>query len=446
MRKSDEESLKLAREVLSFIESESLTEVQQKKIVADSIDNFTHFVNEGLLQGRKTVSNNYSFVEWEDSGVVIRDAQGNELIDCLGGYGVFLLGHRHPKVMRAIEAQLKRCVLHSQELVDPLRSYLSKLIAYITPGDLQNTYFVCSGSEANEMALKLARLVTGGSHFISTLTGFHGQSFGALSATGKRLFREPFQPLLSGFQHVAYGDAVAMEEAAKKIQKEGGVLAGIIVEPIQGEGGINIPPADYLPQLREICDRYECLLIVDEVQTGLGRTGKMFGVDLSKVVPDIMTLGKALSGGVVPIAAMVSKAKYWPKLEDNTSLLGTSTFGGNPLACAGAIASIKTILEEDIVGQAATKGDYILKNLKDIQGKCQDIMVNVRGRGMFIGMEFASNELGYKFTKQLFEDKILVGGTENNAKVIRFQPPVIISYEQIDKVLQSIRKHLGCCC
>ncbi|CAM5795877.1 MULTISPECIES: putrescine aminotransferase [Brevibacillus] len=442
-RKSREESLELASEILSFIESETLTVEQKKKIVSDSVENFTNHVTKAILAHRKSVSTDYSVVEWEDEGAIFRDTMGDEYIDCLGGYGVYLLGHRHPKVVKAVEAQLKRYALHSQEMVDPLRGYLSKLVAYITPGDLQHSYLVNCGTEANEMALKLARLATGKKCFISTERGFHGKTLFSLSASGKSTFREPYMPLVPGFQHVPFGDADAVEQAIRMLIATGETVAGVIVEPIQGEGGVNIPPDDYLPRLRQICDKYECLLIVDEVQTGMGRTGTLFGVDHWDVVPDIMTLGKAFGGGVMPIAAMVAKKKWWGKMEENPFLLGSSTFGGNPLCCAGAIAGIHTILADNIPQMAKEKGDYIMLRLNEIKEQYPEVMVDVRGRGLLIGMEFATNNLGYTLAKMLFGKKILVGGTINNATVIRIEPPAVISYEQIDYVLACIEEGIA---
>ncbi|MFD0693522.1 putrescine aminotransferase [Paenibacillus sp. GCM10027628] len=437
-RKTNAEAISLAEEILGFIESEQLTAEQKKQIVSDSVDNFANHVTKAILTHRKSVSTDFSVVEWEDEAAVFRDTMGEEYIDCLGGYGVYLLGHRHPKVVKAVEAQLKRYALHSQEMVDPLRGYLSKLVAYITPGDLQHSYLVNCGTEANEMAIKLARLATGKKWFISTENGFHGKTLGSLSASGKAKFREPYLPLVPGFQHVPYGNADAVEQAIRMLIATGETVAGVMIEPIQGEGGVNIPPDDYLPRLREICDRYECLLIADEVQTGMGRTGTMFGVDHWNVVPDIMTLGKAFGGGVMPIAAMVAKKKWWAPMEENPFLLGSSTFGGNPLCCAGAIAGIHTILSEGIPEMAKEKGDYMLKKLQEIQSRHSDMLVEVRGRGLLIGMEFATNQLGYELAKYLFAKKILVGGTINNATVIRLEPPAIISYEQIDRVLTCI--------
>lgn len=442
MRASLEEVLQESERVLNLIEAKTLDTEARQRIVADSLENFPLYVTKAVLEYRKSASDDYSVAEWEDEGAVFRDTTGQEYIDCLGGYGVYLLGHRHPNVVRAVKAQLDRYALHSQELIDPLRGYLSKLVAMITPGELRHSYLVNGGTEANEMALKLARLATGKTHFVSALNGFHGKTMGSLSASGKALFREPYLPLVPGFHHVPYGDADAVEQVIRSLIATGETVAGVVLEPIQGEGGVNVPPADYFPRVREICDRYECLLIVDEIQTGMGRTGKLFGIDHFDVVPDIMTLGKAFGGGVVPTAAMVAQPKLWARMEENPFLLGSSTFGGNPLVCAGAIAGIHTILKEDIPGQAAEKGDYILGKLSALQSQHPDLLREVRGKGLLIGMEYASHDAGFSVAKRLFARKVLVGGTLNNAKVIRIEPPAVISYEQIDAVIGALEESL----
>ncbi len=442
MRATVEEVLAESERILGLIESEQLTAAERDRIVTDSLENFPLYVTEAILKSRKSYSDQFSVAEWSDEGAVFRDTHGNEYIDCLGGFGVYLLGHRHPRIIRAVEKQLHRQALHSQELIDPLRGYLSKLVAMITPGDLQHSYMVNAGTEANEMALKLARLATGKKWFISTEKGFHGKTMGSLSATGKGLYRKPYLRSDPGFQHVPFGNAAAVEEAIRQLELTGETVAGVIVEPIQGEGGVNIPPDSYLPQLREICDRHQCLLIVDEIQTGMGRTGTLFASDYVGVTPDIMTLGKAFGGGVAPIACMVTKHKWWGQMEDNPFILGSSTFGGNPLCASAAIATIHTILEEDVPGIAAEKGGYFLQGLKAIQESYPDVMVEARGRGLLMGMEFANHETGYLVAKSMFNQRILVGGTLNNAQVIRIEPPYCISYEQIDQVLAGLNTAL----
>jgi putrescine aminotransferase len=433
----------LATRVLDFIERQDLTAAERQRIVDESVENFTNYVTRAILEHRKSVSDDYTVVEWEDGGAYFRDTHGNAYLDCLGGFGVYLLGHRHPRVVSAMAAQLQRYALHSQELVDPLRGYLSRLVAEITPGDLQHSYLVNCGTEANEMALKLARLATGKTWIISMRQGFHGKTMGSLSATGRGYFREPYLPLVPGFCHVDYGDADQVEDRIRNLVATGETVAAVIAEPIQGEGGVNLPPDDFWPRLREICDRYDVLLIADEVQTGMGRTGKLFGVDHWDVVPDIMTLGKAFGGGVAPIACMVAKKKLWARMEENPFILGSSTFGGNPLCCAAAIAAIEVTLAEDIPGQAARKGELFLQGLRPLVAEYPDILVDVRGKGLLIGLEFRSNEIGYRVAKELFRRRILVSGTLNNARVIRIEPPAIITEEEIGRVLAALRESLA---
>ena len=245
--------------------------------------------------------------------------------------------------------------LSSQELIDPLRGALAELLGEIAPGDLQYSFFINNGTDAVEGAYKLARLYTGRTNFISSIRGFHGKSCGSLSLMGKWEYREPFLPLLPGVQFVEFGDAEAVEDELYKADATGKGVAAVIMEPIQGEAGAIVPPDDFWPRIRKACDEYGALLIADEVQTGMGRTGKMFGVEHWNTVPDIMCLGKALGGGVMPLSAFISTPKIWSVLEKNP-FIHTSTFGGNPLACAAGIAAINVTLEEDLVGPGAQEG------------------------------------------------------------------------------------------
>lgn len=424
--------------ILDYILKDELTTEEKNRIVSDSVENYAEFVNPAILSARKSVSSDYSFVEWEDEGAVFRDTQGVEFIDCLGGFGIYMLGHRNPKVVEVVQAQLNRYALHSQELVEPLRGYLSKLVEMITPGDLQYSFICNGGAEAVEMALKLARLASGKTCFISTVNAFHGKSMGAVSATGKGVYRKPYLPLIPGFQHVEYADAEAVEKAIRNLIAVGESVAGVIVEPIQGEAGIIVPPPDYLPALREICDRYEVLLITDEIQTGMGRTGTLWAVEQVNVVPDILIMGKAFGGGVMPITGIIARKHLWQNMLENPWILGSPTFGGNPLSCSAAIAAIKYTVEWDIPKMAAEKGDYIMKRLHVYKEKYPSVLEDIRGRGLLIGMEFPSDEIGFKLAKDLFDQRVLVGGTLNNARVIRIEPPAVISYEQIDTVLSCL--------
>jgi len=439
MSVSYDAAIEQSRKYLEFIAKEELTKEEKDWVVRESVEGFRNNVNPGFLEYRKSVSTDYTAVEWKDSGVHFTDIYGKDFIDCLGGYGIYNVGHRHPKVMAAVMNQLKRQALHSQELLDPLRAMLAKLVAMITPGDLQYSFFTNSGTESVEGALKLARLHTKRSGFIAAIGAFHGKSMGSLSATSKAVFRKPFLPLIPGFRHVPYGDAEALEKEISSAAFSGEDIAAVILEPIQGEGGVIIPPDNYFPQVREICDRYGVLLIADEIQTGMGRTGKMFGIEHYGVVPDIMALGKAFGGAIMPIGAFISTKEIWEEMTPNP-FLHTTTFGGNPIACAAAIAAINVTLEERLPEQAAEKGNYFIPKLVDLMNKYKNICMEGRGRGLLIGMEFNSNEAGYEVAKGLFERGILVAGTLIHAKTLRIEPPLTITKAELDKVLETLDK------
>jgi putrescine aminotransferase len=435
----DRESIvKEASRILDYILKESLTDTDKHRIVTDSVENFNEHINPGWLVYRKSVSTDATFVEWEDSQENFRDLYGNEFIDCLGGFGIYTAGHRNPEIVKAVQAQLGRYALHSQELLDPLRGYLAKLVAMITPGDLKYAFFTNGGAEAIEMALKLARLASGKHYYISTVGGFHGKSMGAVSVTGKGTFRQPYLPIIQGVQHVEFGNAEAAEAAICNLLAVGETVAAMIVEPIQGEAGIRLPPPDYLKQLREICDAHGVLLILDEIQTGMGRTGTMWACEQYDVVPDIMTFGKAFGGGVMPITGLVARPHLWTqKMRENPWILGSPTFGGNPLACAAAIAAIKFTIESDLPRQIAEKGEYLMGKLKGLQKK-HAVLVDVRGKGFLIGLEYISPEVGWAVSKGLFKRGVMTGGTLNNAKVNRIEPPGIISYATMDQIIARL--------
>ena len=435
--------LKESSRILSYILKDELAEDEKDRIVTDSIDNFNHHVNPGWLEYRKSVSTNATFVEWEDSQETFKDTHGNEFIDCLGGFGVYTAGHRNPEIVKAVQAQLNRYALHSQELVDPLRGYLAKLVAMSTPGDLQYAFFCNGGAEAVEMALKLARLASGKHYYISTVNGFHGKSLGAVSVTGKGTYRKPYMPIIQGVQHVEFGNADAAEAAIKNLIAVGETVAGMIVEPIQGEAGIVLPPDGYLQRLREICDKYGVFLIFDEIQTGMGRTGTLWACEGYGVVPDIMTFGKAFGGGVMPITGIIARPHLWTdELKENPWVLGSPTFGGNPLACAAAIAAMKFTIENDIPGQIQKKGDYFMDKLAGLQKK-HPMLVDVRGKGFLIGLEYPTPEMGWAVSKGLFKRGVMTGGTLNNAKVNRIEPPGILSYETIDTIIEKLDETLA---
>lgn len=434
-------ALEEAKRVINYIEKPELTNDEKDRIVKDSISNFNGNVNPGWLQYRKSVSDNEAFVEWTDSEEHFEDLYGTEFIDCLGGFGIYTCGHRNPEILKTVKCQLDRYALHSQELVDPLRGYLANLLAMITPGDLQYCFFTNGGAEAVEMGLKLARLATGGRWYISTVGAFHGKSMGAISMGGKGAYREDYIPMIQQVQHVEYGNAEAMETAIKNLQIVGEKVAGVIIEAIQGEAGVIIPPDGYLTKVRAICDKYGVAMILDEIQTGMGRTGTMWRCEVEDVTPDILLYGKAFGGGIMPITGIIARPCMWvDKLIDNPWILGSPTFGGNPLACSAAISTIRYMLENDIPKVCKEKGDYIMAGLEKLKNKYPTVLTTYRGAGLLICMEFPEAEVGYAVTKHMFERHVMVAGTLVNARTVRIEPPAVLEYKTIDKVLVALEE------
>lgn len=363
----------------------------------------------------------------------ITDSEGQEFIDCLGGYGMFALGHRHPKVIEAVEKELHTMPMCGKVLFNRPMAELAEALAEITPGELQYSFFVNSGTEAVEGCLKVARLATKRKNFVAANNAFHGKTIGSLTATGRDLYRNPFKPLLEGFTHVEFGDVQALENVVDEN------TAAVILEPIQGEGGIIVPPEGYLRQAKAICEANGALLIADEVQTGIGRTGEWFGVNHDAVTPDLMACAKALGGGVMPIGAIIGTPKAWQGLIE-APFLHTSTFGGNQLACAAGVAAIKAIKDEDMLSRARDTGLYLKKGLEAIAAEFPDVIKEVRGRGMMIGIELTKEGAGGMIMSLMINQHIIVAYTLNNPKVIRMEPPLIMPKEVVDYVLEAFRK------
>src|SRR5215471_16934282 len=407
-----------------------LAKEEKAAIVQECVEDFNAYLNRWpeprLAEG--------AVVEWQGEGCLMRDVNGREFIDCLGGFGVFALGHRHPNVIHAVKAQLDRLALHSQWMMNPVAADAARRLAEITPGDLRKTFWCSTGTEAVEGALKLARLYTGKKKFISTINSFHGKTLGSLSVTGRDLFRKPFLPLLDA-AFVPYGDASAIDKAID------GATAAVILEPIQGEGGVIVPPDEYLPEVREICTRRGVLLIFDEVQTGMGRTGKMFGCDHANVVPDIMALGKALSGGVIPCAAFHTTDEIFNAFHPNP-FYHTSTFGANPLATCAAAATIETLTTGNVVENAARMGEYFMSGLRALQNQFPRIIRDVRGRGLLIGVEIVDAKVGESLAQRMFDRNVLIAYTLNKPEVIRIEPPFVITRELIDTALNRFEDSL----
>ncbi len=392
----------------------------------DTYKKYVDAVNPGLARVLKFAR--LDRVEVEANGSIIVDDEGREFIDCAGGYGVFTLGHRHPEVIAAVREQLEAMPLASKLFLNKPLADLAALLAEVTPGDLQYSFFVNSGAEAVENAIKLARMSTGRQELVATEGAFHGKTLGALSASGRSLFRQPFEPLVPGFMHVAFGDIDRLKRAVSK------KTAAVILEPIQGEGGVQVPPSGYLAQVRELCDSVGALLIADEIQTGLGRTGTLFGVDRDGIVPDLMTLGKALGGGVMPIASVVGRPDTWSEFNKNPLVL-TSTFGGNPLACAAAIAAVTVITRERLWERAEKIGAALKRGLEDVMAHFPRIIRDVRGAGLLSGGELSHEGLGGVIVPEMAKNGVAAGYTLNLPKVIRFEPSLLIDEVLVDRLI-----------
>ncbi|HEX8732155.1 MAG TPA: putrescine aminotransferase [Ktedonobacterales bacterium] len=437
------DALSTARKYLDIIHSPTLSPDQAQALARLTVNNFAEHFNSGFLQYRKSVTEGGDFaaVEWSGRGATFTDVLGREYIDCLGGYGLLSLGWSHEKVVAAVKAQLDRAPMPTQELLDWPRGMLADLLSQITPGDIQYAFFVSSGTEAVEGAMKFAKAATGKSGFIAAVRGFHGKTAGSLSLMGKAKFRKPAMPLLGNVYHVPFGDASAVEQQLRIAREVGNEIAAVVMEPVQGEAGAIVPPDDFWPRLRAICDEYGVLLIADEVQTGLGRTGALWGVNHWNVAPDIICSAKALGGGVMPIGAFMASKKVWEPFI-NDPFFHTTTTGGNPLACAAAIATINVVLEEDLPRQAAEKGDYFKQRLEVLASEYDSIYERITGKGLLIGQHFHNAETGYKVSSGLFHRGVLLSGTLISAQTIRIEPPLVIEYDEIDEVLNRLEDTL----
>jgi acetylornithine/LysW-gamma-L-lysine aminotransferase len=356
-------------------------------------------------------------------GVLVWDINGKEYVDCTGSYGVALIGHSHPKVVEAIQKQAEKLIsCHAGFYNDMRTEFLQKLVS-ITPKGLNKAFLSNSGAEAVECAIKLARKFSGKPEIIAIMGAFHGKTMGALSATWDKKYREPFQPLVPEFKHVSPDNLEKMREAITS------KTAAILVEPIRGEGGIRIPPDGFLQGLREICDEKNVLLIFDEVQTGFGRTGKMFACEHWGVIPDVMCLAKPVAGGL-PIGVTIAKENVMSSLKVGDH---STTFSGSPLVCAAACAAIDVLLEERLAERAAALGAYFKGQLENLQSR-HKIIREVRGLGLMLGVEFRFDVLNI-ILKAMDKGVLILDAGKN---VLRFLPPLVIEKQQIDKVVSVL--------
>ena len=352
-------------------------------------------------------------------GAILFDADGVEYLDCTSGHGVANLGHAHPKVVAAIAEQASTLITLFESYPNDKRAALMQKMVTLVPG-LERVFFCNSGAEAVEAALKFARISTGRTEVVAAMRAFHGRTFGALSATFNKKYRQGFEPLVPGFSHVPYNKIEALEEAVTD------ETAAVILEAIQGEGGVYPADAEFIQAARQICDKKDTLLIIDEIQSGFGRTGKMFAFQHFDVIPDMLCCAKSLAGGVPMGAVLIGE-----KVGNLTPGTHGTTFGGNPLSCAAGLAALTAIEEEDLAGQAAEKGAYLMEKLRQIDSP---LIREVRGMGLMVGVELKQKVASY--LKALQDHNILA--LNAGMTVLRFLPPLVISYEQLDRLIDTL--------
>ncbi len=354
-------------------------------------------------------------------GAVVEDENGGLYIDCVAGHGVANIGHANPAVAQAISSQAAKLITCAETFYNDKRAQLLQRLVQIAPRGLEQVFLCNSGAEALEAAIKFARISTGKKEFLCAMKGFHGRTMGALSATFNPKYRKEFFPLVPGFSHVPYNKIEKLEAVVNDD------TAGIILEPVQGEGGVHPGTVEFFQQVRRICDERDILLIIDEVQTGFGRTGRMFGVEHLGILPDIMCVAKAMAGGL-PVGAVLCSGNIQVGIGKHGS-----TFGGNPLVCAASLATIDYIQDNNLVEEAHQKGAYLLEKLRAIESpKIRD----VRGLGLMIGIELKEKVRPY--IEALMTNGVLT--LPAGSTVLRLLPPLTIEYAQLDSVIQSIKE------
>lgn len=391
-------------------------------------ENYRSFVNPPLARVMKVSG---SPVEVRAQGCTIYDQNGKAYLDFAGGYGVFTLGHSHPKVVAAVKEQLDVMSLSGKTMFNVVLGRASKRLAELAPGDLQISFFCNSGTEAVEGAIKLAKAATKRHKIVATHNAYHGKTLGALSASGREYFRTEYQPLMPQFEHIAFGQIEPLERALAD-------AAAFIVEPVQGEGGVIVPPLGYLRAVREVCDRTGALFIADEVQTGLGRCGLLFGCDREGVVPDVMTLAKGLSGGVIPVGAYIARPSVWNAAYAKAPLMHTSTFGGNELACAAALAAMNVLIDDDLVANARERGAQLLEGARKLAAQYPAIIKEARGLGLLVGVELTNEGYAGYMIPEMLKAGVTAAWTLNLQRVIRLEPPLIVTREEVDVALAAL--------
>jgi putrescine aminotransferase len=404
-----------------------MTEISRRdEVSATAIDKHRRYVSKGRAALAQFLG---SGVEIRSHGAKVWSADGREFLNC-GGYGTFLHGATHPRVVQAVCEQARKHPLSTRLLLDPLASEAAEALLRISPAGLGRVHFVLSGADATETAIKIARTL-GKRHLITTHGGFHGKSMGALSLTARDTYQAPFRPLLPDVTTIPFGDAPALDEA---LGRHPGTSC-FIVEPIQGENGVRLPPEGYLAEVESLCRSHRALFVLDEVLTGLGRTGRWWGADRERVTPDVMLVAKGLSGGVMPVGAVVCREEAYAAF-DRDPYLHTSTFAASPLAMAAAKSAIEVAESESFPERAARLGPRIQEALRDAcRSRCPHLAIEVRGEGLLLGIEFVSPEVAGEAVLELLHRGVLVNHSFNSSETVRITPPAGFTEQELSQLL-----------
>jgi len=403
-------------------------------VKAAALDEFARFINPQKVRVLRAAG--LDVIESQRSGAWVWDRDGRRFLDCFTSAGSFNVGRRNPRIVAAAKAALDRLDHGNFLLASKEKADLAARLARVAPGDLSCVTFGTGGGEINDFAIKLARGSTRRPGIVSTINGYHGHTGFALSATGRAAYKEPFEPLMPGFTQVPYGDVDALNAALDE------TTAAVLLEPVQGEGGIVVAPPGYLAAARAACDRVGALLILDEIQTGLGRTGAWWASEHFGVVPDVMTTAKSLGGSIVPISAAVYTEELREFLIPNP-FIHLSTFGGSDVACAVALEVLDVIEETGLVAHAAAMGERLFAGLYRLAGDYPDLVSEVRGLGLMAGIQYAEDAMGPRMSFLLARHGVLAIYSGNQPAVMRLMPSLVVEPDEVDFLLEALAGALG---
>ncbi|MBW2181472.1 MAG: aspartate aminotransferase family protein [Deltaproteobacteria bacterium] len=405
------------------------TKQKLEAIKTQALADFSKYVNPQKARVLKNAG--LDIIEGKREGAAVWDITGEKYIDCITSAGSFNVGRRNPEIVETLKKALDEFDLGSFIVCSKQKADLAKKLAEITPGDLQYVTYGSGGGEANDFAIKLARGFTMKTEVISTIKAYHGHTGFSLAAIGRDEYKKPFYPMVPGFKHVPYNDLKAMTDAVTED------TAAIMIEPVQGEGGIYPATGDYLKGLRALCDTNDIVLIFDEIQTGFGRTGKMFCCEHTGVVPDILTVAKSLGGNLYPISATI----YREELNDfvmKYPFTHLSTFGGSDLGCIVGLAAIDYLIKNKVPDHAAAMGERFQKSFDGLLKKYPDLLIEVRRMGLMMGLQFTNDSIGPRMSYQLAQNGVMAIYTGNDPSVMRLMPVLEIQPNEVDFVIEAL--------